>query len=101
LVTFSHPSSVQEDRKLDALDEECPEFGESVEVPDLEALSERLHSCLQESEELPADFTQLFDDSLFKFDTALIPEAIESFKVCFVSTLLVQLLSGCIEIIFT
>ncbi len=30
---------------------------------------------LQESEELPADFTNLFDQTLFKYDTSLIPEA--------------------------
>jgi len=36
-----------------------------------------LRSCLQESDPLPRDFTQLFDDSLFKFDTDLIPEGVK------------------------
>ena len=75
------PATLQEDRKLDVLDEDSAEFAERVEVPDLEALSERLHSCLQESEELHSDFTQLFDGTLFKVDTHLIPEAILCYKV--------------------
>jgi len=39
-----------------------------------------LRSCLQENEPLPRDFTQLFDDSLFKFDTDLIPEAVKLYQ---------------------
>jgi len=35
---------------------------------------------LQESEELPVDFTTLFDNSLFKFDTHLIPEVVALYK---------------------
>lgn len=40
-------------------------------------LAERVRSCLQENEELPKDFQKLFKDTLFKFDTNLIPEAVE------------------------
>jgi len=39
-----------------------------------------LRSCLQEAEPLPRDFTQLFDDSLFKFDTDLIPESVKLYQ---------------------
>ena len=53
---------------------------EYVYAPDIAELSEKLKSCLQESEELPRDFTQLFDISLFKYDTDLIPEAIKCFE---------------------
>ena len=45
-------------------------------LPDCEALSERVKCCLQESEEVTKDFTTLFDETLFKFDTSLIPEAV-------------------------
>lgn len=31
---------------------------------------------MQEGEDIPRDWTTLFDDSLFKFDTSLIPEAV-------------------------
>jgi intraflagellar transport protein 52 len=34
---------------------------------------------LQESEELPKDFTLLFNQELFKFDTHLVPEAVKLF----------------------
>jgi intraflagellar transport protein 52 len=49
-------------------------------APDVAELSEKLKSCLQESEELPRDFTQLFDINLFKFDTDHIPESIQLYE---------------------
>ena len=58
---------------------EDPELSEYVHVPDITALSDRLRSCLQESEELPRDFTTLINERLYKFDTDLIPEAINLF----------------------
>ncbi|KAJ3272210.1 Intraflagellar transport protein 52 [Terramyces sp. JEL0728] len=45
-------------------------------LPETASLSETLRSCLQESEDLPKDFTTLFDTKLFKFDTSLIPQAV-------------------------
>lgn len=42
-------------------------------------MADRLRSCLQESEDLPKDFTSLFKDELYKFDTNLVPEVIEIF----------------------
>ena len=48
-------------------------------MPDITALADRLRSCLQESDELPRDFTTMFNDKLYKFDTDLIPEAIKLF----------------------
>ena len=59
----------------DRLDADRPEYSDPTPLPDTAALAERLRSCLQEPEEVPLDFTTLFDTSLFKFDTALIPEA--------------------------
>ena len=55
------------------------EVAEYNYLPDTQSLSERLRSCLQESEPLPADFMRLFDDALFKFDTRAIPEAVSLF----------------------
>jgi intraflagellar transport protein 52 len=63
--------------RLYDLDAEEPEVSEYTHVPDVEALAERLRSCLQEGDELPKDFTALFDDTLYKLDTGLIPEAVE------------------------
>ncbi|RLN62997.1 hypothetical protein BBJ29_001651 [Phytophthora kernoviae] len=66
--------------KLNHQDAEDPDLNEYVRLPDTQALSDRLRSCMQESEELPKDFTRLFDDSLFKFDTSLIPEAVNLYR---------------------
>ena len=49
-------------------------------LPDTESLSERLKPCLEESDPLPKDFSQLFDDSLYALNTDMIPEAIELYK---------------------
>ncbi|KAE9010846.1 Intraflagellar transport protein 52 [Phytophthora fragariae] len=66
--------------RLNHQDAEDPDLNEYVRLPDTQALSDRLRSCMQESEELPKDFTRLFDDSLFKFDTSLIPEAVNLYR---------------------
>ncbi|OQS01756.1 Intraflagellar Transport Protein 52 [Achlya hypogyna] len=65
---------------FDAFDAGDPDLSDYFRLPDTQALSERLRSCMQEGEELPKDFTKLFDNSLFKFDTSLIPEAVALFK---------------------
>ena len=57
-----------------------PDLSEYHHVPDITALADRLRSCLQESDELPKDFTTLFTERLFKFDTDLIPETLELYK---------------------
>ena len=64
----------------DRIDVDRPEYGAAQPLPNTASLADRLRSCLQEPEELPADFTQLFDTALFKFDTALIPHAIALYK---------------------
>jgi intraflagellar transport protein 52 len=70
------------DREInfDPLDAEDPDLSDYNRLPDTQALSERLRSCMQESEELPKDFTKLFDNTLFKFDTSLIPDAVALYK---------------------
>ena len=59
---------------------DMPELMEYNHVPDITAMADRLRSCLQESEELPKDFTSLFKDDLFKFDTNLVGESIKMFE---------------------
>jgi len=56
------------------------DLSEYHHVPDITALADRLRSCLQESDELPKDFTTLFTEKLFKFDTDLIPETLDLYK---------------------
>mmetsp|Transcript_23525 Transcript_23525/g.39445 ORF Transcript_23525/g.39445 Transcript_23525/m.39445 type:complete len:455 (+) Transcript_23525:325-1689(+) len=62
--------------KLYELDAEEPDVHDYQHLPDTEALAERLRCCLQEGDDLPKDFTTLFDSTLFKFDTELVPEAV-------------------------
>lgn len=57
-----------------------PEISDYYHIPHTQALAMTLRSCLQENEPLPRDFTQLFDDSLFKFDTDLIPEGVKLYQ---------------------
>jgi len=71
---------VTEETRLETIDGDLPEFQEVQPVPDTESLAERLRVCLQETEELPVDFTQMFDSTLFKFDTNLIPEAVKLYE---------------------
>lgn len=65
---------------LDQIDAEDPDLNDYHYVPDTEALAERLRCCVQESEDLPRDFTTLFDETLFKFDTSLIPDAVRLYE---------------------
>lgn len=47
-----------------------------VPIPNIEALGQSLKPCLQGLDELPRDFTKLFDHKMFSFDVDLIPEAL-------------------------
>ena len=46
-------------------------------LPDVAKLAGDLKTCLQESDEVPRDITSLFDNSLYKLDTSLVPKAIK------------------------
>lgn len=66
---------------MDPLDKDDMELTEFHQVPDTESLAERPRCCLEDTEDVTKDFTTLFDESLFKFDTSLIPEAVQLYKV--------------------
>lgn len=53
------------------------DLSEYHHIPHTQGLAMNLRSCLQENESLPRDFTQLFDETLFKFDMDLVPEAVK------------------------
>ncbi|CAD7958571.1 unnamed protein product [Amoebophrya sp. A120] len=59
---------------------EEPDISEYHFLPHTQLLAESLKSCLQEGNVIPRDFTEMFDDRLFKFDTSLIPEAIRLYQ---------------------
>ena len=46
-------------------------------LPDTAKTAERLRPCLQETEDIPRDCTALFDHSLYKLDTSVLPDAIK------------------------
>jgi len=59
-----------------SVDPDRAEFSDKVQVPDVEALSERLRLCLHESDELPSDFTALFDHRMYSINTKALPESL-------------------------
>jgi intraflagellar transport protein 52 len=62
------------------LDAEEPDVSEYARAPDTEALAERPRACLRETEDLPKDFSALFDDAMYAMDTDLVPEAVELYE---------------------
>ncbi|KAI8825976.1 uncharacterized protein EV422DRAFT_491623 [Fimicolochytrium jonesii] len=65
---------------LNSIDANEPDISDYHYLPDTAELSTTLRSCLQESEELPKDFTALFDMQLFQFDAKLVPAAVEMYE---------------------
>ncbi|XP_052684232.1 intraflagellar transport protein 52 homolog [Crassostrea angulata] len=66
--------------KLNPIDAEDPEISDYNMLPDIAKLAGQLKTCLQESDDVPRDITMLFDNSLFKLDTSLVPNAIKAFE---------------------
>ena len=54
-----------------------PQIADYNMLPDVAKISENLKTCLQESDDIPRDITTLFDNSLFKLDTSLVPKSIK------------------------
>lgn len=65
------------DTTSDRLDSELAEY---TSVPNIEGLSQSIKPCLQGMDELPRDFTRLFDTTMFKFDTDMIPLTIRVYE---------------------
>ncbi|KAK3851087.1 hypothetical protein Pcinc_042235 [Petrolisthes cinctipes] len=68
------------DFKLNQIDADDPEISDYNMTPDVSSLAENLRTCLQESEEVPTDFTQLFHTQLTSIDMLLVPGAIELYN---------------------
>lgn len=49
-------------------------------IPNIELLSQGLKPCLQGMDDLPRDFTKLFDTDMFRFDTNLVPVAVATYE---------------------
>ncbi|KAG2452057.1 hypothetical protein HYH02_003093 [Chlamydomonas schloesseri] len=65
---------------LNEIDAEEPDVSDLKLLPDTASLADKLKGCLQEIDDVPRDWTSLFDDALFKFDTGLIPEAVSLYE---------------------
>ncbi|KAI8847275.1 hypothetical protein BC829DRAFT_396849 [Chytridium lagenaria] len=63
--------------QLNAIDANDPDISDYHYVPDTVKLSETVRSTLLESEEIPKDFSTMFDLKLFQFDTSLVPKALD------------------------
>ena len=63
--------------KLHDIDFEDPDISDYNMIPNSCLLSDRLRVCLQESDEVPTDFTRLFNTRLFSISTSLVPPAIK------------------------
>uniref|UniRef100_A0A2K6T0B9 Intraflagellar transport 52 n=1 Tax=Saimiri boliviensis boliviensis TaxID=39432 RepID=A0A2K6T0B9_SAIBB len=66
------------DIHLNQIDAEDPEISDYVMLPHTATLSKRNRECLQESDEIPRDFTTLFDLSIFQLDTTAFHSVIEA-----------------------
>ena len=71
---------LKDEGNLEAAVKNEPELSEYHHVPDITSLADSLRSCLQESDDLPKDFTTLFNEDLYKFDTDLVPEVLDLYK---------------------
>lgn len=55
----------------------CLQVSDYIMQPETSNLSEQVKACLQETEEVPHDITSLFDGSLFKLDTSIVPKVLK------------------------
>jgi intraflagellar transport protein 52 len=60
--------------ELNQIEAEHPEVTERCYTPDIASMSERLRSCIQESEKMRSNFDENFDHGLFTMDLSSISE---------------------------
>jgi intraflagellar transport protein 52 len=65
---------------LNPIDSEDPDVSEHNHIPNINRISDRVKTCLQDSEEIPRDLNKLFDDELFNMDTRHLPKIIKGFE---------------------
>jgi len=70
-----------DDFTLDTIDAEDPDVADYHFLPHTEKLASQLRSALQEGEEVPRDFTTLYDQSIFNINTSAVPDTVEAYKV--------------------
>ncbi len=65
---------------LNQIDAEDPEISEYNLIPNINTISDRIKTCLQDSEEIPRDIAKLFDTDLFALDMTHLPKVIRGYE---------------------
>ena len=81
LLEFLIELNITGKEELNKIDAEHPEVTERWYTPDVASMSERLRSCIQESERMKPDIRDNFDDGLFKMDLSFVTDTQELSKV--------------------
>lgn len=66
--------------KLNVIDAEDPEISDYNMLPHTEKIAENVKSCLQEGEEIPSDFSHMFDRKLYKMDNSALPKVLKAYE---------------------
>lgn len=81
LLEFLIELNITGKEELNEIDAEHPEVTERWYTPDVASMSERLRSCIQESERMKPDIKDNFDDGLFRMDLSFVTDTQELAKV--------------------
>ncbi|XP_023333653.1 intraflagellar transport protein 52 homolog isoform X2 [Eurytemora carolleeae] len=77
-IVFSFLTS--DEFELNKMDAEDPEISDYIMIPDTAWLADTPRVCLQESEDIPSDYTRLFKSNLYSVHTSMVPKVINTFK---------------------
>ena len=81
LLEFLIELTITQKEELNQIDAEHPEVTERWYTPDVASMSERLRSCIQESERMKPDIRDNFDDGLFRMDLSFVTDTQELAQV--------------------
>ncbi|RWS25003.1 intraflagellar transport protein 52-like protein [Leptotrombidium deliense] len=65
---------------LNTIDAEDPEISDYYTIPDIHLLAEQPFSCLEESEDIPSDYTKLYSKKLYEISNSVLPQVIEAYE---------------------
>jgi len=68
-----------DDFHLNNIDAEDPEISDYFFIPDSTKLGESLRVSLQEGDEIPRDYSQMFHENIYSVDTNYVPSVIRAF----------------------
>eukprot|EP01105_Mastigella_eilhardi_P010406 TRINITY_DN2427_c0_g1_i1.p1 TRINITY_DN2427_c0_g1~~TRINITY_DN2427_c0_g1_i1.p1 ORF type:complete len:525 (+),score=153.15 TRINITY_DN2427_c0_g1_i1:53-1576(+) len=66
--------------KLNDIDARVDVTAERTEVPDVDSLASRWRVSLQDVDEVPEDFAEMFDGTLYNLNTNLVPESVDLYN---------------------